>query len=93
MILVKHQKYAIEDTYFNQLDFIVNHSMFTFAQFKLAENYNDPKEFKKLKIPFHAVLGKTEEDVFSLVKIVKIISINLDTLFEGVLQNYRYSVV
>lgn len=67
--------------------------MFIFAQFKITKKYNDPKEFKKLKIHFHEVLGKKQEDVWSLVKIVKIISITLDTLFEGVLQNYRYSVV
>lgn len=42
---------------------------------------------------FHAVLGKNKEELWSLVKIVKLISIALDSLFEGVLHNFRYNVV
>ena len=42
---------------------------------------------------FHAVLGKNEEEVWSLVKIVKLILIAPDSLFEGVLHNFRYNVV
>lgn len=33
--------HAIEDTYFSQLDFPINHVMFTHAQIKTDENYND----------------------------------------------------
>lgn len=46
-----------------------------------------------MKIHFDVVLGKKEEDVWSLVKIVKLISITPNAMFEGVLQNYRYCVV
>lgn len=42
---------------------------------------------------FHAVLRKNEEEVWSLVKIAKLISIALDSLFEGMLHNIRYNVV
>lgn len=55
-----------------------------------AESYKDQLEFKKFKIHFYVVLGKNEEDVWSLVKIV---SITPDALFKVILQNYRYSVV
>lgn len=47
----------------------------------------------KLKMRFHALFGKNEEEVWSLVNIVKLISIAPDSLFEGVLQNFRYNVV
>ncbi|CAI9280723.1 unnamed protein product [Lactuca saligna] len=59
---------------------------------KLTENYKDPDEFKKLNIRFYVVLRKNEKDMWSLVNI-KLISITHDTLIEGVLKNYRYSLV
>lgn len=43
-----------------------------------------------MKIHFHAVFGKNEEDFWSLVEIFKLIT---PDMFEGVFQNYRYSVV
>lgn len=46
-----------------------------------------------MKIHFHVVLGMKEEDVLSLVKVVKQISITPNSMFEGVLQYYLYSVV
>lgn len=67
--------------------------MFPFAQFKLAENYQDSEEYKSMKIRFHVVLEYKEEEVWSLVKIIKLVSITPDVIFEGVVQNYRYKVV
>lgn len=67
--------------------------MFTFVELKIYESYNDPDEFMKLKIHFHIVLGKKEKDVWSLVKIVKVLPIVPDILFEGVLQIPRYTIV
>lgn len=64
-----------------------------FPKFKLTESYKDKDEFKKLKILFHVVIRKNKKDMWSLVKIAKIVSIAHDVLFEGVLKNYRYSVV
>lgn len=62
--------------------------MFTFAQFKLAKKIYDTEEYKSMKIRFYAILGKKEEDVWSLVKITKLVSITLDVVFKGVIQNY-----
>lgn len=67
--------------------------MFVFPRFKLVENYTNKDEFKIMKICFHDVLGKNKEKVWSLVKIINLVSITPDALFEGVLQNIRYNVV
>lgn len=59
--MIKPRKsYATQNTYFNQLDFPFNYSLFVFYQFKLVENYQDKEEFKNMNIRFHAVLGKIE---------------------------------
>lgn len=55
----------IENSDFNQSDFPFNHSMFTFSQFKLAKNFHVSKEYKGMKIRFHAVLGQ-EKNMFGL---------------------------
>lgn len=75
-----NKSYDIENTNFNQLGFSINHLMVAFSQFKFSESFKDKEEFKKLKSRFHAVLGKSKEDVWSLVKIVRIISIVPDVL-------------
>ncbi|CAI9290472.1 unnamed protein product [Lactuca saligna] len=46
-----------------------------------------------MKFRFHVVLGKKEEEIWSLVKIVRVLGITKDVLFEGMLQNYRYHAV
>lgn len=66
---------------FNRLDFLFNPSMFTFAQFKLAGNYQDIEEYQSIKIRFHFVLGKKEEEIWSLMKIIKLVSITPDVIF------------
>ena len=43
--------------------------MFLDEQFELADKYKDKTEFKCLKFRVHVVLGKKDEDVWSLVKI------------------------
>lgn len=67
--------------------------MFTFSQFKLAESFEDKYEFKWWKIRFHVVLGKSKEEAWSLVKIIRVISIVLHVLFEELMQNIRYFVL
>lgn len=67
--------------------------LFTSSQFNFADNLNDKDKYKKLKIIFHAVLGKTEDEVWSLVKIVNVMTIMPDVLFEGLLQKFRYVAV
>lgn len=74
----------IENTNFNQLDFPINHLMFAFGHFKVSQIYKDQEEFKRLKIHFHAVLGKNEDEVWSLVKIEKVLSFVHDVLFKGI---------
>lgn len=64
--------------------------LFTSSQFNFANNLNDKDKYKKLKIIFDAVLGKTKDEVRSLVKIVKVMTIMPDVLFEGLLQKFRY---
>lgn len=64
--IVKPKKsYDVEDTKFNQLEFLLNHSLFIFPQFKLAESYKDKDEFKKMQIHFSC--GAWEEWVRSIV--------------------------
>ena len=77
------KSFETENSDFNQLDFPINHMLFTSPEFKLANNFNDKNEYKRLKIRFHAILGKNEDEVWSLVKIVKVMKIKRETLFEG----------
>lgn len=58
--------------------------MFFFPQFKLAKNYKDVDDFKIKKFPLHVVLWNKGEDVWSFVKIVKIMSITLNAFSKGV---------
>lgn len=87
------KSYDIEYIDFNQLDIPFNHSMFTFGLSKLAENYQDTEEYRSMKIIFHAILGKKEEEVWFLVKIIKLVSITPYVVFEGVIPNNRYKIV
>ena len=59
--------------------------MFISAQYQLVDKFDDKEVYKKLKLRFHAVLGKKKEEVWSLVKIVKDLSVSKDKLFEGLL--------
>ena len=67
--------------------------LFTYSQFKIVKNFNDKEEFKRLKIRFHIVLRKNEEAIWSPMRIVKVMTIICDNLFEGLLQNFRYVVL
>lgn len=66
--------------------------MFISSQYQLADKFEDKEEFR-MKLRFHVVLGKKEEEVWSLFKIVKVLNISKDTMFEGLLHNFRYHVV
>ena len=67
--------------------------MFMDTQYQIVDKYAYKEEYKQLKVRFHVVLGKREEEILSLVKIVRVIHINKDVLFEGVLQNFRFQAV
>lgn len=87
------KSYDTENIDFDHLDFPINHMLFTYSQFKITDNFNDKEEFKRLKIIFHAILGKNEVEVCSIVKIVKVMIIVRDSFFEGLLQNILYFLV
>ena len=82
------KSYAIEICDMNQLDFPVNEMMFLTAQYKTVDQFKDKYDFIHMKLRFHAVLGKEQEEVWSLVKIVQVISITKDVFFENMLQKF-----
>lgn len=57
---------------------------FLASQYQIAEKF-DKEQFKRIKFQFHEVLGKKEEEICSLVKIVRVLNTSKDVLFEGVL--------
>ena len=57
------------------------------------DRFDDKDEYKRLKMRFHAGVGKKEEEVWSLVKIVKVMNISRENLFKGLPQNFCYFVV
>lgn len=67
--------------------------LFTSSQFKIADKFNDKHEFRKLKVLLHTVLGKNEDEVWSLVKIIKVMTIIYECLCIGMLQNFFYIFV
>ena len=87
------KSYATDNSYLIQLDFHINKMMYLSSQYQIVDKFDDREEFKKLMFRFHAVLGKEEEEVWSLVKTVRVLNICKDVLFEGVLQNICYHVI
>lgn len=85
---IPKRSYEVENTNFNQLDFPINHMMFISAQYQLIDNFEDKDEYKILKLRFHAILRKPEEGVWSPVKIVMVLNICRESLFEGLLHNF-----
>ena len=55
--------------------------MFISAQYQIVDKFEDKEEYKRLKLRFHAVIGKREEDIWSLVKIVNVLNILKDVFF------------
>ncbi|KAL7612549.1 hypothetical protein Lser_V15G06652 [Lactuca serriola] len=76
-----------------QLDFPINEMLFITAQYKISEKFDNPDDYTHMKIRFHAVLGKNPDEVWSLLKIKKVLTIKKDVLFEDMLQNFRYFVI
>lgn len=50
-------------------------------------------DFKEPKKRFHDVLGKDKEDIWSIKKIVKILNVMKDVLFEDTFQKFKYKVI
>ena len=71
-----------------QLDFLINEMMFITAQYKISEKFENADEYTYMKIRFHAVLAKDQEEVWSLMKIKKVLTIKKDEMFENMLQNF-----
>lgn len=72
---VPKKSFDIENSNFNQLDFPINHMMFVSPQYQIIDKFEDKEKYKKLKMRFHVVLGKREEDMWSVVKIVRVLGI------------------
>lgn len=62
-------------------------------QYQLVDKFEDKEECKNLIMSFHVVFRKKEEEIWSLVKIVMVLGIRKDRLFEGLLQNFCLHVV
>lgn len=77
----------------NQLDFLINEMMFITAQYKISEKFENADDYTHMKICFHVVLGKELEEVWSLIKIKKVVAIKKDVFFKYMIQNFRYHVV
>ena len=67
--------------------------MFITAQYKVSEKFENPDDYTHMKIRFHVVLGKEQDEVWSLIKIKKVVAIKKDVLFENMIQNFRYHVI
>ncbi|KAL7610158.1 hypothetical protein Lser_V15G11463 [Lactuca serriola] len=89
---IPKKSYVVTNTDYGQLDFPINEMMFVMPQFKAESKNMDVKEGNKMKIRFHAVLAKAQEEVWYLEKIKKVISIKRDVIFEGKFQNLKYVV-
>lgn len=87
------ESFGIENSPLKQLEFSFNHAMFIFPQFKLADNFQDDEALKSFKMKFHIVLRKKEEEIWSMKKTMRLISISKDAEFEILLQNHRYKVI
>lgn len=62
-------------------------------QYQIVDKFEDKDEYKRMKTNFHVALGKQEDEIWSLVKIVRILNISKYVLFKGILQNYHFHVV
>ena len=51
------------------------------------------EEGKKMKIRFHVVLAKAQEEVWFSEKIKKVISTKRDVIFERKFENLKYTMV
>ncbi|CAI9295554.1 unnamed protein product [Lactuca saligna] len=75
---VPNKSYATNNTDFNELDFPINKMMFMAEQYQIFDKFEGKEEYKRMKIQFHAILGKREVDIWSLVKIVRVLNISKD---------------
>ncbi|XP_052619606.1 uncharacterized protein LOC128125976 [Lactuca sativa] len=82
------KSYDVANSDRSQLDFPINEMMFITAQYKISEKLDNVDEYTYLKIRFHAVLAKDQEEVWSLMKIKKVLTIKKDVMFEDMLQNF-----
>ncbi|KAL7582500.1 hypothetical protein Lser_V15G44572 [Lactuca serriola] len=87
------RSYSIENLDMSQLDFPVNEMMIITAQYKIIKKISNEDDFLHMKIRFHAVVVKEPEELWSLVKIIRVINISKDVMFENMIQNFRYHVV
>lgn len=53
-----------------------------FIQFKIVYHFHEDENFKYMKMRSHVVLGQKKEQAWSLKKIIKLLFILKDVLFE-----------
>ncbi|KAI3508745.1 hypothetical protein L1887_23758 [Cichorium endivia] len=82
------QNLSIGNTNEYQLDLPFNTKMFAHKQFTIKMGKEGVDTFSELKIIFHAVLGKPENEVWILKKIIGLINIDTYVYFEDTLKNY-----
>ncbi|KAL7586161.1 hypothetical protein Lser_V15G40639 [Lactuca serriola] len=87
------RSYDIANSDHCQLDFPINEMLFITAQYKISEKFDNPDDYTHMKIRFHAILAKNPDEVWSLMKIKKVLTIKKDVLFEDMLQNFQYFVI
>ncbi|KAL7602722.1 hypothetical protein Lser_V15G16687 [Lactuca serriola] len=87
------RSYDIANSDHCQLDFPINEMLFITAQYKISEKFDNPDDYTHMKIRFHVVLAKNPDEVWSLMKIKKVLTIKKDVMFEDMLQNFRYFVI
>ena len=63
---IPKKSFDTENTNFNQLDFPINEMMFISTQYQIVDKFEEKEEYKTLKLRFHAILGKREEDIWLL---------------------------
>ncbi|KAL7607644.1 hypothetical protein Lser_V15G16187 [Lactuca serriola] len=87
------RSYDIANSDHCQLDFPINEMLFITAQYKISEKFDNPDDYTHMKIRFHVVLAKNPDEVWSLMKIKKVLTIKKDVMFEDMLLNFRYFVI
>lgn len=87
------KSYSITNIDMKQLDFLVNEMMFIITQYNIVEKFDNEDDFILTKLRFHVVVRKEPEEIWSLVKIKKVIRITKDVMFENMIHNFSYHVV
>ena len=72
------QSYVVSNADMSHLDFPINEMMFLMPQFKILDKFKSEDNYNYMKPHFQAVLTKAPKEIWSLIKIKKVISIKMD---------------